>query len=253
MKLTDPDNIFKLLSVIELHLPTQHTIIPPRPHSMLTFRLQGNATLHYQDWDIHLGTNDILFIPEGCAYYIDSNPEVVLCINFSVSNASSLQPEFFSPQNAPVFREAFQSIYNIWCMKKPGFYHKSMSLLYTILGQLDKQCSQPYLSPAFKSIKQAVNHMHANFTDAELSISSLCEIANLSDTQFRRNFHEVYGVTPLKYLQSLRVNYASDLLSSSSLSIEDISTMAGFSDSKYFCSVFKKHKHVPPSTYRKAL
>lgn len=253
MNLTSHENIFSLLSVIELHLPAQNTVIQPRAYSTLSFRLQGNATMHHKDRQFDIGSDAIYFVPAGCSYHIKSDPEVVLCINLNISNQEYMQPEYFIPHNAPVFREAFQSIYNTWSMKKPGYFHKCMSLLYSILSQMEKQFSQAYHSPAFLSIKSAVNHMHAHFTDPDLTIFSLCEISNLSDTQFRRNFYEIYGTTPLKYLQTLRVNYAADLLAGSTLSVEEISSMCGFSDSKYFCSVFKKYKSYPPSGFRKML
>lgn len=253
MELTNQENVFSLLSVIELHLPAQDTVILPRAYSTLSFRLQGKAFIEYRDREIDIGSDAILFVPAGCTYHIKSGPEIMLCININISGQEKMHPEYFIPHNAPVFQEAFQAIYDTWCMKKPGYFHKCMSLLYSILSQLEKQFSQTYHSPAFRSIKSAVNHMHAHFTDPDLTISSLCRIANLSDTQFRRNFYEVYGTTPLKYLQSLRVNYAADLLSGSTLSIEEISSMCGFSDSKYFCSVFKKYKLRPPSGFRKAL
>ncbi len=253
MELTNHDNIFSLLSVIELHLPAQNTVIQPRSYSTLSFRVQGKATMRHKDHQFDIGNDAIYFVPAGCSYHIISDPEILLCINLNISGQEKLQPEYFIPHNAPVFREAFQSIYNTWSMKKPGYFHKCMSLLYSILCQLEKQFSQTYHSPAFLSIKSAVNHMHAHFTDPELTISSLCRIANLSDTQFRRNFYEVYNTTPLKYLQTLRIDYAADLLAGSTLSIEEISGMSGFSDSKYFCTVFKKYKSTPPSEFRKSL
>ncbi len=253
MELTDPKHTFTLLSVIELHLAAQNTMILPRPHSTLSYRTQGNALIEHHERQFSLETDDILFVPAGCSYHITSAPEIILCINLAISDSDHIPPEHFTPQNKAVFADAFHAIYDIWCAKKPGYYQKCMSILYTILHHLEKQCSQIYRSSAFLSIKGAINYMHTNFTNTELSVSSLCQIANLSDTQFRRNFYEVYSTTPLKYLQTLRVNYAADLLSGSLLSIEDISVMSGFTDSKYFCSVFKKYKSVPPSVFRKSL
>lgn len=250
MNLTDPSNLFSLLSVIELHLPAQNCIIAPRAHSTLSFRIQGEAAITWQGKTTHIETNSVLFVPAGCSYYIRSKQETVLCINLAIPGHESMQPEFFVPQNTAVLSEAFQSIYHAWGLKRPGYYHKCMSLLYSILSQLDKQCSSTYHSPAFLSIKHAINYMHEHFTDPEMSVSSLCHIANLSDTQFRRNFYEVYQTTPVKYLQLLRIDYAADLLINSTLSIEEISSMSGFSDSKYFCFVFKKLKDCPPSAFR---
>ena len=253
MKLIDPDNNIRLLSVIELNLPAQRTTISPRAHCTLSFRTKGCASIEHEGQQFSIKDGDILFIPAGSSYQIRSDKEVMLCINLAIEGHENMRPEHFVPMNVPIFQEAFQSIYDNWCMKKPGYYHKCMSILHSILSQLDKQFSQTYLSPAFRSIKHAINHMHAHFTDPTLSIASLCNIADLSDTQFRRNFFEVYGTTPLKYLQTLRINYAADLLASSTLSIEEISSISGFSDSKYFCAVFKKHKQHPPSEFRKSL
>ena len=249
-QITEPSLHFDLISVIELHLPAQNCIIAPRQYSTLSFRMEGGAHIESADCDMRIDANSILFIPAGYSYHIKSQQEVVLCINLNISNQDKLLPQDFHPQNSPVFRDNFKSIYQTWSLKRPGYYHKCMSMLYTILSQLDKQCSSIYHSPAFLSIKHAMDYMHEHFTNEEMSVSSLCQIANLSDTQFRRHFYEVYQTTPIKYLQTLRINYAADLLVNSTLSIEEISAMSGFSDSKYFCFVFKKLKSCPPSVFR---
>lgn len=253
MKITDPSLHFDLLSVIELHLPAQDCIIAPRQYSTLSFRLQGGAFIEGPDGDMQIGVHSILLIPAGYSYHIKSQQEVVLCINLNIPDLQGLKAQDFTPPNPSIFRDNFQSIYQAWSLKRPGYYHKCMSMLYTILAQLDKQCSSIYHSPAFWSIKHALDYMHEHFTDPEMSVSSLCRIANLSDTQFRRNFYEVYQTTPIKYLQNLRINHAADLLSNSTLSIEEISTISGFSDSKYFCFVFKKIKSCPPSVFRSSV
>ena len=82
-------------------------------------------------------------------------------------------------------------------------------------------------------------------------VEGLCSIANLSDTQFRKKFFEIHATTPLNYINTLRVNYAADLLSNSPFSIDEIALASGFSDYKYFSTVFKKYKHTTPSGFRK--
>lgn len=251
MELANPDIAMKILSVIELQLPEQDTVIEPRSHGVLTYRIKGNATIQHQTGVISLGNGDILFVPPGCSYHIRSGEEKIFCVNISISGHDTKELKHYVPVNGPIIKEEFQAFYNTWCMKKPGYYLKCMSILYSILSHLDKQLSPTYHSPAFHSIQPAVNYMHTHFTEPELSVSTLCRIANLSDTQFRRNFYDVYNTTPLKYLQTLRVNYAADLLSNSVLSIEDISSLSGFADPKYFSTVFKKYKYTSPSRFRK--
>lgn len=253
MNITDPSVHFDLLSVIELQLLAQNCTIPPRQHSTLSFRTRGEATICYEGTTLHAVTGSVFFVPAGCTYHIQSQPEEMLCINLNVSSQEPLALQLFTLQNPPVLTDAFNSIYHTWSGKRPGYYHKCMSLLYTILGHLEKQCSSTYQSPSFLSIKQAIQYMHEHFANPEMKVSTLCQIANLSDTQFRRHFYEVYRTTPVKYLQSLRINYAADLLTNSSLSIDEVSFLSGFSDPKYFCYVFKKIKHQPPSAFRSSM
>ena len=253
MNITDPSVHFDLLSVIDLHLPAQNCVIAPRPHATLSFRTRGNATIHYEDTTYQVTSDSVLFVPADCTYRILSEAEDIICINLNIIAPEPLSPHFFTPQNSPVLAEAFQSLFNTWNSKRPGYYHKCMSLIYSILSHLDKQCSATYHSPSFLSIKNAVQYMHEHFSDPDMKVSTLCKMVNLSDTQFRRHFFEVYQTTPVKYLQQLRINYAADLLIGSSLSIDEVSFMSGFSDPKYFCFVFKKLKHSPPSAYRTSM
>ena len=253
MNITDSSVHFDLLSVIELHLPSQNCTIATRPHSTLSFRLRGDADLSFEKDSFQAENGSVLFVPANCTYAIHSQAEEVLCINLNVHSQESLAPQLFAPKNAPILADAFQSIYQTWNSKRPGYYHKCMSLLYTILSQLDKQCSMAYQSPSFLSIKDAIQYMHEHFSNPELKVSTLCRIVNLSDTQFRRHFYEIYQTTPVKYLQQLRINYAADLLINSTLNIDEVSFMSGFSDPKYFCFVFKKLKHRPPSAFRSSM
>lgn len=253
MNITDPSLHFDILSVIELQLPAQNCAVTPRQHSTLSFRTRGNATIRYGDTTYDAVTGSVMFVPADCTYQIQSQSEEVLCINLNVISQEPLTPHFFTPQNTPVLTEAFQSIYQAWSSKRAGYYHKCMSLLYMILGQLDKQCSAAYQSPSFLSIKHAIQYMHEHFANPDMKVSTLCQLVNLSDTQFRRHFYEVYQTTPVKYLQSLRINYAADLLINSTLSIDEVSFKSGFSDPKYFCFVFKKIKHRPPSAFRSSM
>ena len=253
MNVTDPSLHFDLLSVIELHLPAQNCVIAPRQYSTLSFRVRGSATIRSEEDTFQADDGAVLFIPVGHTYNIQSDTEHILCINLNTFGDGIPAPQLFIPRNIPVLAEAFSSIFQAWNSKRPGYYHKCMSLLHQILSQLDKQCSAAYQSPSFLSIKHAVQYMHEHFTDPSLKVSTLCQMANLSDTQFRRHFYEVYQTTPVKYLQTLRVNYASDLLLSTSLSVDEISFMSGFSDPKYFSFVFKKIKHYPPSVFRSSI
>lgn len=62
------------------------------------------------------------------------------------------------------------------------------------------------------------------------------------------------NVSPLKYLNDLKINYAIGLLKTGYYTIEEIADLSGFNDPKYFSTLYKKRFGVPPSEkLRKAL
>ena len=47
----------------------------------------------------------------------------------------------------------------------------------------------------------------------------------------------------------LRIEYAKELIHSKYYTISQCAEMSGFSDAKYFSTVFKKYTGIPPSKY----
>lgn len=64
-----------------------------------------------------------------------------------------------------------------------------------------------------------------------------------------RTFKKEYGITPMVYLNLYRISVAKFLLTTIRTS-DEISTLTGFSDTSYFCSVFKKFEGCSPIEYR---
>lgn len=67
-----------------------------------------------------------------------------------------------------------------------------------------------------------------------------------------RLFKEYTGFSPIQYKINLKIDYAKELLSSSTLSITQISELAGFENPLYFSTVFEKSTGMRPTDYRKA-
>ena len=59
-----------------------------------------------------------------------------------------------------------------------------------------------------------------------------------------------FGVTPLRYLTSLRLNKAKMLLLETNMTIEQISECCGYQNGFYLNRVFVKYEHTTPSRYR---
>ena len=68
---------------------------------------------------------------------------------------------------------------------------------------------------------------------------------------FRRVFKKIYGISPSKYVNKLRLDKAGNLLADTNLSVEEIVYKCGYNNYSYFERVFKTVFGLTPSDYRK--
>lgn len=100
------------------------------------------------------------------------------------------------------------------------------------------------------SLANPAAYMERHFRE-DIRIEKLSEMANMSTRHFRRIFHGIYGISPLKYITSLRIQHASTLLISTDMPVTEIAIQCGFSDANYFSSKFKEATGKSPVAFRK--
>lgn len=84
-----------------------------------------------------------------------------------------------------------------------------------------------------------------------ITLSYLSKKVFLSANYIRLVFKEKTGVSILDYLLKVRIEKAKKLLAETDLNIGDISSMVGYPNSSYFCTVFKSKTGISPSEYRR--
>ena len=83
-----------------------------------------------------------------------------------------------------------------------------------------------------------------------ISISSLAEENNISINQLIRSFKNKYGITPLQFLISKRMEEARFLLVSTNMPIKMIAHIVGYPNVKYFNHLFAKCYRQTAASYR---
>ena len=85
----------------------------------------------------------------------------------------------------------------------------------------------------------------------DVRLNELCSVVNLSPCHLTHLFKATLGTSPTKYLKSIRMQHAQDLLDHSFLSVKEIGMRVGMSDTSHFVRDFKKAYGLSPAQYRR--
>ncbi|WP_046366983.1 GlxA family transcriptional regulator [Flavihumibacter petaseus] len=98
-------------------------------------------------------------------------------------------------------------------------------------------------------VATAQQKIETNYQEAG-TIEELIRDIPSSRRNIVRRFKQVTGVTPIEYLQNIRVEAAKRLLEQTSQQMSEVVFNAGYNDAKAFRKVFRKAVGMTPSEYR---
>lgn len=136
--------------------------------------------------------------------------------------------------------------------RNPGFYEECSAALYCILALMKREMSADYCpSSKLKLIQPALTYIKQNYTMETISVSHLAALCGISEVYLRKIFSGMFAVSPLQYVNQLKITRAKELLSSGLYSVAEAAEMSGFFDLSYFSREFKKATSLSPSEFKK--
>ncbi len=99
-------------------------------------------------------------------------------------------------------------------------------------------------------VDQAVEYVHNNYADEELSLDSVCSELGVSNSYFSTIFKKETGKPFIGYLTDYRMDKAAEMLTGTNEKSYIIAKNTGYTDPNYFSYVFKRRFGVSPSKYR---
>ena len=123
----------------------------------------------------------------------------------------------------------------IWLVRSSTL---SLQLQKTTVRAENRECAE---------IKRYID---TNYRES-ITLDKLAGMAHLNKYYLSHAFQKEYGISPINYLISRRIQESRRLLESTNHSLSQIAHMLGFSSPSYFSQVFRKQAGVSPQEYRR--
>ena len=95
-------------------------------------------------------------------------------------------------------------------------------------------------------IDKATSIVISNLSDENFGIEELCREMAMSRTLFYGKLKTLTAQTPQDFVRTIRLERASALLRDGK-GVQEVSVLVGFTNTKHFSTVFKKHFGISPS------
>lgn len=233
-------------------------IVAQTASSSIVLLRQGSLAIRSGRRTVRAEEGDIIFFPKGIFYNAMWEGAPFLdfySIHFKKAmNAVNSSPKCL--QRVPGLRQKteryFSEIHGLLSEKsdatEPADGCKAVGLFYLLCSELSGRLEADNdLYPDV--LVAAMRYMERNYRD-NFGISSLSEECFVSESRIYYLFRHYLDTTPVRYRNELRVAEASKLLTSSKLTIEEVSERCGFNSSNYFRTIFQSLTGLPPSKFR---
>ena len=239
-------------NVIFVHSAESGTVIDTfgsQKYYQLAIKFSGKALFHYDGKEYRFEPNDVVYIPKERRSDVPYRRQILeqgdgVCIFFDSANQLSDSMCVFHCSDAVKYKFALLNKLFHNFGGASGIDH--MQAFYDLLSLLRDE-----LDLKSDKMNKAERYIQDHFSDEYVDIGKLAKIEEFSDGYFRQQFKNRYGVSPIKYINLLKMEYAKKLICQNQFSITEISSMVGLADANYFARLFKKHTGLSPSAYKK--
>lgn len=244
--------------------PVMSTIRPAgRPDYQILYIASGKAWFTFQGTATEVPAgNMVLYEPlqyQQYSYYLEDKPEVYW-LHFTGEEAAGLLTQagfgnspFLYTGVSSKYQELFLSIIRELqlfrsCSEELATLY--LRQLFLLLNRLKEEGGFPKTEMQ-KVMEKAVHYFHENFS-RDIEIDHYARELHMSTCWFIRSFKQYVGMPPRRYLTSIRVKKARELLESTDYGVGEIGNIVGYDNPLYFSRIFKKQTGIPPAEYRKA-
>lgn len=238
----------------------------PHTHSCseLFYVTGGNGQFRIEDHMYPVSANDLIIVNPGVEHtetslnahpleYIVLGVEGLELYGIEEENSRYCIVNFLGSKDTILF--FLQNMLTEIEAKAPGYEIICQNLMEAFVIHLMRQTNfSTTLAPVRRRSSRlcaTVRRYIDNHYKENISLDLLAEMTHVSKYYMVHAFTEEYGISPINYMISHRIEEAKQLLKNDDYSMGFISRMLGFSSPSYFSQSFKKMTKMSPNEYRR--
>ncbi|MCR4961508.1 MAG: AraC family transcriptional regulator [Lachnospiraceae bacterium] len=136
------------------------------------------------------------------------------------------------------------------CMLLMEFMLKLNEYRNELIPDMNEEHAGIYNSDVMHRMVMVTEYIKNNLTADDLSQGTMAEMAGISRDYFSRIFKNVTGMNYSKWLNLIRLDRASELLSKEKITLTEVAMLSGFQSIPSFNRVFREEKGMSPGEYR---
>lgn len=258
-------DVFRFISFYpsETYGPHQHLRIE------INYVKKGNCILHLDNESVTFREGEIMIITSDVNHLFEAGsegttlmqleflPEIFSHFHLNTgteTNGSSLTPVFlFSEENRLIkivnnvrIMRSVQRIVNELEAKSPYYQYLVVMYYAELLILIYRYMDEAYLPICTnESLKKAIAYIRLNY-HSDININNVAGHTGISERYLRNLFSQHLNLSPLDYLNQIRINKAVELLKNTEMSIKEVCFQCGFQSPQYFSRIFKQQMGVSP-------
>ncbi len=220
--------------------PGHAYLVPP----MVMHSITPNEGMRISEVKFQVESNVLAETLATLPYEIDVDEHVSLRLSMKEIVREGLSGALFSHEST----NAALTLFLIRLLREHNVKSENMELQSYYFNKTPGKESDP-TEKADADFLKVLDYIEKHLYE-EISLDDLAEIAHFEKTYLITKFKEIWGLSPIKYVNTMRIERAKSLLLHSDKSITEIAYETGFGSIHYFSRYFKDTVGLTPNEYR---
>ena len=241
-----------------------HSVPHTHNHVELFFIVGGKGQFLIEDQTYAVNTNDLVIINPNVTHTevsLSAQPleYIVLGIEgIELATGANSDGQFciLDHFESAEFSSCLRNILRETELEQPGYEDVCQAYMEILIIRLMRNTAlsipaEPQTITGNRQCAAVRRYIDLHFKEP-LTLEQLAEEAHMNKYYLAHTFKREYGVSPISYMISRRVEESKYLLAETDLSMSQIAQLLGFSSLSYFSQVFRRIQSLTPMEYRQS-